>query len=106
MKTAAQMIVNPALGHLHESVSHHFKVTFALRLIKVAQEKFVDAGIGKFRRLAQAAMIRVIGTGNFLRAVADNSGRKISLRWVRLRHVPESDKEWGHAFLDVGGEFS
>src|SRR4030095_3771639 len=106
MKAAAQMIVNSTLSHFHERVSHHFKVTLALRLMKVAQEKLVNAGIGEFWRLPPPAVLRIIGTGNFFAAVAGHSGGKIALRLSRLRQALKSREDLGHAFFDICRPFA
>ncbi len=72
MKAAAQMIVNSALGHLGERVYDHFEEPFVFGSGVVPQEKLVDAGIGEFRRLPQAAIVSVIGARDLLGAIGNN----------------------------------
>ena len=78
------MIVDPALRHLVERMNDHFQIALALGVMIVAQEEFVHAGIGKFRRLPQAAVVRVVGAGDLFAAFADDIRRKILFRRARL----------------------
>ena len=102
MKAAAKMIVNPAMRHFHQRMGDHFQIARALRVMIMAQEQLIDAGIGKFRRLPQTAVIRVVSAGNFRRAVADDRlGRTISLGLRDSAMRCKAAKNLRDALLDI-----
>ena len=58
MKSAAQLIVHPALGHFAQGQQHHIQRFFAVGVRVIAQQEIEDAGPRKLGRSAESTQAR------------------------------------------------
>ena len=71
----------------------------------MAQEQFIDAGIGKLGRLAETAVIRVISLGNFRRALGDDRLGKCFRGLRGLRHALQRAENLRDTLFDIQRTF-
>ena len=101
MEAPAQVIVDAPLTHLCQRMKHHFEIALAFGMVIVAQEKLIDPRIGKFRRLSQPAVVRIIGAGNLLGTLPDRIQRESAFRFLRFGHPLQGGENLVDAFLNI-----
>src|SRR5712692_5238484 len=89
MESASKVIVDTAFRHSGQRVDNHFEKALVLRISLGAQKQLEHSGIGKFRRLAEPAVLGIIGLREILRTLDNNSGSERTVALDKIRHAAQ-----------------